>query len=299
MSSSKLRQQIAWEAARLMYERQESEYYRAKLKAAKHLCQGWVKPADLPTNREIRDEIQSFARMFEGQTRVAGLCDMRVAALRMMRLLSEFRPRLIGSVLTGHTRQGSDIDLHVFADNVSTVAAALEREHFQFEVERKQVRKQGEERVFTHIHVDDRFRFELTVYATSLVNFPFTSSITGKTIERANIRELEELLAREYPDLSVDDAVIEPRTRSIVFKCIACCWHHLRQSNKAQSIIPRVTRSITACRYLTWRVMNCRTMKSFSWPRCCTMWAKRSIHTITWRRRSKRSKERSVSVLNG
>ncbi|MBL8828253.1 MAG: HD domain-containing protein [Planctomycetaceae bacterium] len=235
MSSSKLRQQIAWEAARLMYDRQESEYYRAKLKAAKHLCQGWVKPADLPTNREIRDEIQGFARMFERQKRVENLCDMRVAALRMMRLLSEFRPRLIGSVLTGHTRQGSDIDLHVFSDNVATVAAALEREHFQFEVERKQVRKQGEERVFTHIHVNDRFRFELTVYATSLVNFPFTSSITGKTIERANIRELEELLAREYPDLSVDDAVIEaenPVDRFQVYRLLLTPLEAVKQSPK-------------------------------------------------------------------
>ena len=46
--------------------RQESEYYRAKMKAARRLCQGWVKPADLPSNREIRDQIQSFARMHEG-----------------------------------------------------------------------------------------------------------------------------------------------------------------------------------------------------------------------------------------
>ena len=42
MSHGKLRQQIAWEAARLMYERTESEYYRAKLKAAKRMGGGWV-----------------------------------------------------------------------------------------------------------------------------------------------------------------------------------------------------------------------------------------------------------------
>lgn len=209
MSNSKLRQQIAWEAARLMYERQESEYYRAKMKAARRLGQGWVKPADLPSNREIRDEIQSFARMFEGERRVENLRDMRIDALRMMRLLAEFRPRLIGSVLTGHVRQGSDIDIHVYSDNIATIAATLERERLQYDIERKQVRKQGEERIFTHVHVHDRFRCELTVYASSLVNFPFTSSITGKPIERASIREVEELLAREYPELNVDDAVLE------------------------------------------------------------------------------------------
>ncbi len=63
MSNEKLRRQITCEAARLMYVRQESEYYRAKMKAARNLGCGWVRPDDLPTNREIRDEIQSMARM--------------------------------------------------------------------------------------------------------------------------------------------------------------------------------------------------------------------------------------------
>ena len=68
MNKSKLRRQIAWEAARLMYSRQESEYFTAKKKAAQQICKGWVKPADLPSNVEIRDQIQLLARMFEGET---------------------------------------------------------------------------------------------------------------------------------------------------------------------------------------------------------------------------------------
>ena len=63
MSNEKLRKRIAWEAARLMYVRQEKEYYRAKMKAARRICRGWVKPEFLPSNREIRDEIQVFARI--------------------------------------------------------------------------------------------------------------------------------------------------------------------------------------------------------------------------------------------
>ena len=101
-----------------MYVRQESEYYRAKMKAARRICQGWVKPADLPSNREIRDQIQAFARMHEGDRRTDNLRDMRVEALRLMRILRAFRPRLIGSTMTGHVRQGSDIDLHLFSDSL-------------------------------------------------------------------------------------------------------------------------------------------------------------------------------------
>ncbi len=66
MSNDKLRRQIACEAARLIVAQQESEYYRAKQLAARRLGQNWVKPADLPTNQEVRDEIQLLARIREG-----------------------------------------------------------------------------------------------------------------------------------------------------------------------------------------------------------------------------------------
>src|SRR6202521_5911050 len=96
MANVKLRKAIALEAARLMYERAESEYYTAKRKAAKRLCRGGVKPENLPSNAEIRDQIQVFARIHEGDNRVAHLREMRIEALRLMRLLRAFRPRLIG-----------------------------------------------------------------------------------------------------------------------------------------------------------------------------------------------------------
>src|ERR1700722_905967 len=99
MRDCKLRQAIALEAARLMYERTESEYFTAKRKAAKRLCRQSVKPADLPSNAEIREQIQLFARLHEGERRTENLRDMRLAALRMMRLLRLFKPRLIGSVM--------------------------------------------------------------------------------------------------------------------------------------------------------------------------------------------------------
>jgi hypothetical protein len=205
MSDVKLRQAIALEAARLMYERVESEYFTAKRKAAKRLCRRGVKPEDLPSNAEIREQIQLFARMHEGEQRTRHLRDMRLEALRLMRLLRPFRPRLIGSVMTGHVRKGSDIDLHVFSDSPALITDLLEQAGCQHDLERKQVVKHGESRVFTHIHVFDRFNFELTVYPEDKAHYIFKSSITGKPIERASIGELEELLAREYPDLDLDE----------------------------------------------------------------------------------------------
>jgi hypothetical protein len=207
MADAKLRQAIALEAARLMYQRQESEYYTAKRKAAKQLCRGNVKPKDLPSNAEIRDQIQVFARIHEGDARTAHLREMRLEALRIMRMLRAFRPRLIGSVMTGHVRKGSDIDIHVFVDAIGLLVDVLEREGFQFDVERKQILKFKETRTFTHVHIHDRFNIELTVYAEDQAHYVFKSSITGKPIERASIRELEELLEREYPGIDLDGEV--------------------------------------------------------------------------------------------
>src|SRR3954469_5407592 len=207
MADAKLRHAIAFEAARLMYERAESEYFTAKRKAAARVSRGSVKPSDLPSNAEIRDQIQVFARLHEGDRRTENLRDMRLQALRLMRLLRAFRPRLIGSGMTGHVRKGSDIDLHVFTDSPALVTDLLEKEGFQYDLERKQVVKHGEARVFTHVHVYDRFNFDLTVYPEDKAHYVFKSSITGKAIERASIRELEEFLAAEYPDLDIDGEV--------------------------------------------------------------------------------------------
>ncbi len=209
MADEKLRAAIAHEAARLMYDRAESEYFTAKRKAAKRLCRGPVKPADLPSNAEIRDRVQAFARMHEGDKRTDNLQAMRVHALRLMRRLCRFRPRLIGSVLTGHTRKGSDIDLHLFSDHIDPITQVLDDDGLQYDIERKTITKHGDTRVFTHVHVHDVYSFELTVYTESQSSYVFKSSITGTAIERASVAELEQLLAREYPDLDIDGTIAD------------------------------------------------------------------------------------------
>jgi hypothetical protein len=235
MTGSKLRRQIAFEAARLMYAREEGEYYRAKQKAAQRICQGWVKPADLPSNAEIRDEIQAFARLYEGDSRTDNLREMRFEALRLMRLLARFRPRLIGSVMTGHTRAGSDIDLHLFSDSLPAVTDLLDEHGLVYDVERKRVRKHDEERIFTHIHVQDRFPFELTMYAADQAHYVFKSSITGKAIERASIAQLEQFLAREYPEVDIDEAVAaagEQVDRFQLFQSLLLPLENVKQNPK-------------------------------------------------------------------
>lgn len=207
MNLRKLRRQIAYDAARLLYQREESEYFRAKMKAASRLSKQRVKPGDLPSNAEIRDEVQQLARMLEGDSRNDHLRQMRLEALRLMRILHRFKPRLIGSVLTGHIRNGSDIDVHLFCDHLEVVTAELDYHGYRYDTQYKRVVKQGESHLYKHIHVQDRYTFELTVYPTNKSSFPFRSSITGKPIEKATISQLEALLAQEYPKYDLEESL--------------------------------------------------------------------------------------------
>ena len=205
MADDRIRRQIAFLAAQLMYHRTESEYFTAKRKAAKQLRVDYKhRPGDLPTNAEIRDQIQGMARMHEGPGRLDRIRDMRIEALRLMRILARFRPRLIGSVWTGHVRRGSDIDIHIFSDSQSIVTDTLDEQSLTYDVQHKKVIKHNEERFFTHIHVDERFPFELTLYPEDKVHYVFKSSITGKAIERASIAQLEAALKGEDPEADLE-----------------------------------------------------------------------------------------------
>lgn len=205
MSDPRLRRQITLRAAQLMYERLETEYFSAKRKAARELgLDPRFRPRDLPSNAEIRDEIQRLADLLEGDRRRETLREMRLDALRLMRKLARFEPRLIGSVWTGHVRKGSDIDLHVFSDGLSALTSALDDHGVPYDVEHKRVVKHGEERIFTHVHVRDRHIYELTVYPTDKIGYAFKSSITGQAIEKATIAVLERRLREERPHADLE-----------------------------------------------------------------------------------------------
>lgn len=189
-----------------MYERDVSEYFTAKRKAAAQLGVDFkFQPQHLPSNREIRDEIQKLTQLYEGETRFANLRNMRLAALRMMRILEPFRPRLIGSVITGHVRKGSDIDIHLFSDSISAITDILDSYDYDYGIERKRIIKLNEERFFTHVHIEGDFPFELTMYPRNKVNYVFKSSITGKAIKRASIKDLLQLIEEEHPDAEIDN----------------------------------------------------------------------------------------------
>ena len=77
MSHGSLRHQVAFEAARLMYARDESAIYRARILAAQKVFGGQFAARDLPTNREIIAQIHEFARADQREQHLENLGRLR------------------------------------------------------------------------------------------------------------------------------------------------------------------------------------------------------------------------------
>jgi len=117
VSNPKLRQAIAAEAARLIYQGKASEFFSARRKAARRLTRQRLSPNELPTNAEIQNEVHALAGLFSGERQSAALVEMRLAARELMQLLADYEPRLVGDVLTGPILPGAELTLQLRGDD--------------------------------------------------------------------------------------------------------------------------------------------------------------------------------------
>ena len=106
----------------------------------------------------------------------------------------------------------------------------LDDENLRYTVEHKRVIKHNEERVFTHVHVADRYNFELTLYPEDKVNYAFKSSITGKA-DRAGRASpsWSSCCARKTRRSTWRRRSPAWRTTSTGSSCTACCWSRWRR----------------------------------------------------------------------
>ena len=200
-----LREAIAQLAAQIMFGEGVKQYFTAKRLAAKRLIRGHEKtlryrPRDLPSNGEIKAALLDLVEEIEGDDRTRRLFAMRIAALEAMTELVPFSPRLIGSVATGHVREGSDVDLHVFATDPEDVIAHVRALRWTFEVQDVSIVKHGRPCEFVHVQVPDVFPLELTVYAPRELRQRPRSSTDGKPIVRLRDSALRAVLARDHPE---------------------------------------------------------------------------------------------------
>ena len=209
MSQKKLRQHIASEAARLMCGPGQPGYDQAKREALRQFKTDRLRPQDFPTNLEIREEIVALVEVRQAEQLQA----MRREALRMMHVLHQFHPRLVGSVLGGPVSASSTIELEVFGDEVESVIAAIDGHGETHPLGPRQIRKNDQLYKADCIHLQSAYPFRLMVFAPELFESSSTDLQCEGVNDCVNSKELVEMLAgteRDFP--AVPEPLLENKT---------------------------------------------------------------------------------------
>lgn len=114
-----MREQLAHLAARIMAQDGIEDFALAKRKAARQA--GVPDTRHLPNDDEVEQALRSYQLLYQEDEHRSRLRFLREEAVRAMRELSRFRPRLVGSVLSGSAGRSSDINLQLFTDNAKEV----------------------------------------------------------------------------------------------------------------------------------------------------------------------------------
>jgi hypothetical protein len=189
-----LRRALAQEAARLMAEHGIEDFLQAKRKAADRLKVNDV--AVLPKNVEIEAALREHQRLFGRDSHQVTLKEQRRIALETMRLLRDFMPRLVGSVLTGSATNHSDINLHLFADRSESVAIHLLEIGVPHEFYERRVKMDAERSInYPALRFEANGRtVEATVFPIDGIRQSPYSPVDGRPMKRADAREVAQLI---------------------------------------------------------------------------------------------------------
>ena len=124
------RTRIAQATARLIAEHGIKDWSAAKRKAAREI--GLDGSATLPATEDIERALTEYHALFAADSHSVSLRAQRTEALRWMRRLARFTPRLVGGVAAGWATQHSDIRLELLCDDPKVVEMALAGEGLRY-----------------------------------------------------------------------------------------------------------------------------------------------------------------------
>ncbi len=190
-----IRRKIAAEAARIMVTQAQYNYRIAKQKAAERL--GVNVRTALPSNVEVENALRAYQEFYGGRQHVLHLQKMREIALRVMRSLESFCPRLVGPVLEGTADEHSRVSLQVFNDPPDAVAIHLLDKGLVFRNEQRKIRWHNGSYRQVPLLVTDTNDIEVELALFSYVDLRQAppSPVDGRPQKRAPLTEVECLLA--------------------------------------------------------------------------------------------------------
>ena len=192
-----LRRHLAYLAARLMAEDGGLDFGAAKWKAAREA--GLEDANLLPDNREVEAALRDYQSLYQKDGQPARLRRLREVAVRVMREFADFRPVLVGSVLSGTAGQHSDVNVQLFADDPKMLTIHLLNKRLRFEESTRRMRRGDHVQDVPQIHLEiDDTPVTLTVLDRD------DERVVGRARadeppQRARLAEVEALLASSGP----------------------------------------------------------------------------------------------------
>ena len=193
MKPNQIRERIAKEAARLMCEAGIGDFQLAKRKALQRLRIS--KQRALPSNEEIEAAVSEYQRLFRTHSQPRRLAHLRQVAVRAMRFLARFQPRLVGEVLSGTADQHSDVCLHLFAETAEEVGLFLLDNGVPHEQGERTMKLASDDtqRLPTCRFMADDVPVELVIFAERVRRRVPLSPVDGRPMERAALQAVEAL----------------------------------------------------------------------------------------------------------
>ena len=193
MKSNHVRERIAKEAARLMCEAGIRDFQLAKRKALQRLR--IPDQHHLPSNEEIESAVSEYQRLFRAHSQPQRLAELRQTAVRAMRFLARFDPRLVGAVLSGTADEHSEVCLHLFAEAAEEVALFLIDNGIPHEHGERTLKLASDDtqRLATCRFMADDVPVELVVFAERARRRVPLSPVDGRPMQRAALRAVEAL----------------------------------------------------------------------------------------------------------
>lgn len=189
-----LRERVAREAALLLYSSQEKEYKQAKQRAAEIL-----NGRNLPSNREVAEELDRIAEEREGVSKKSLLLRMRMEAQEIMTAIKDYSPRLVGSVWRGTAHRSSDIDILAYTQNHIHILNQLQKQNYNVKSsEWCSVTKEGKKETSFHIHIvlPSGDEVEVVVRSLEYLGKPERCEIYGDIKKGLNLHELKNVLIK-------------------------------------------------------------------------------------------------------
>lgn len=192
---SALHQEWAQIAGRLLAEGWADGYADARERAADELGLS-VQTRDAPNNREIDAAMRAYQALFLAEETKMRVRAQRDVAVRLMRELEDFEPRLVGPALAGTATAQTPINLHVFSDDPTALERFFHEKRVRFESDTRNYRFGGsreEPMPLYRVNYRDEL-IEIALFPAVGVRQPPLSARDQHAMERATRAQVEALL---------------------------------------------------------------------------------------------------------